>query len=396
MTKTVIFSNDTDFDIRSLTVMGLHAKPESQSPIGHFGTGLKLSIGALIRLGQEVWFQINGDEYYIQKKIDSFRGTQYAQLQLVKNAGETIIDLPFTDDLGKHWKIWQAYRELHANCLDENGTIGTDFNVQAKTKIFVKGEEFYKAYLNRNEIFLPNERLFKHDTVEIYSKIPSQHMYYRGVRVFTSEDKPFRYTYNILGHCSLTEDRTVAIWEIEYWLKRGILQYFEKSHLLELLKDNKFYIESRLDFSDTKPSEAFIEACREIMDLGYGDVLPSARAAFNATQKEVIEPKDYKLLPHEQELFMKALDILAPLNLTNFGNYKIKFSDNLGQKIIGYAKNNTMYLDRKAFESGPYFLAETIYEEFIHLERGYPDCSRSMQNFLFGQVIALSARLANQ
>ena len=60
--------------------------------------------------------------------------------------------LPFTTELGKNWEVWQAYRELHSNTLDESGVI-TDKKVHNDTVIEVEGSAIEKEYADRASIF---------------------------------------------------------------------------------------------------------------------------------------------------------------------------------------------------------------------------------------------------
>jgi hypothetical protein len=46
-----IYSNPGALDLRALTIMGMNAKPNTDSPIGYFGTGLKYAVAIALRHG---------------------------------------------------------------------------------------------------------------------------------------------------------------------------------------------------------------------------------------------------------------------------------------------------------------------------------------------------------
>ena len=174
---TVYFSNKGAIDLDVIRTMGVHVK-ETDNPIGHFGTGLKFAIATLLRTGHTV------DLYRLGEKI-SFacvpRVIRNKPFAIVTMNGE---QLAFTNDLGKEWKVWQAYRELHSNCLDEMGRITTTPLEDMDTVWVISGPEIDSCYDNRSQIFLMGEPAWMAgDGVEVY-RGESKFLYYRGVRVY--------------------------------------------------------------------------------------------------------------------------------------------------------------------------------------------------------------------
>lgn len=261
-------------DIRSITTFGLHAKPGTDVPIGKFGTGLKYAIATLMRLDCRVRLFIGGQEYEFFTKKDKFRGMEYDQVYMKKRKGLlskwTQVELPFTTMHGKFWEAWQAFRELESNTIDEGGTTGVydnypldDPGMALLTVFVIDGEEYYKAYYDRDKIFLP-KALTKREgdaRVQVFNE-PSNYIYWRGIRVFDLE-KPSVYTYNILENMELTEDRTLKyIWSAQ----TAIAAYVARSNDQKLINavvsaDQEKHFEGRLDwdYAYTSPSTEFNE-----------------------------------------------------------------------------------------------------------------------------------------
>lgn len=217
----VIFKTPGLLDIRSFTVMGLTAKPNSDNPIGKFGTGLKYAIAVLLRSGAKVRLFIGETEYEFYTAEQFYRGKEFNQVKLRKR--KSLLkrwqyeELPFTTEYGRFWKLWQAFRELESNTRDEGGVTFTaeEYSVSSInddsdcTIIEVDSPEFYEVYQDRDKVFLPNSLTARHSSgsVQVFNE-PSNYIYWRGIRVFDLE-KPSMYTYNILRELELTEDRTL-------------------------------------------------------------------------------------------------------------------------------------------------------------------------------------------
>jgi hypothetical protein len=226
--SAIVFRTSGTLDLRALTTFGITAKPNSQNPIGFFGTGLKYAIAVLARHEINVDIYTAGTHWQIQKVGQMFRNKPFDAIALYRHRkllGVSHRDLPFTTELGKTWELWQAFRELHANTLDEGGgtyeadeeTEGVAAKDKYSTYIFVgpggnavNVDRFVDCFNNRDEIFLPEA--FKEPKpkgkIQVVPR-PSEYIFYRGLRVLKLE-KPALYTYNILRTLQLTEDRTVS------------------------------------------------------------------------------------------------------------------------------------------------------------------------------------------
>lgn len=267
--RHVVFKTPGLIDIRSFTVMGLSSKPNSDSPIGKFGTGLKMAIAVLVRNDIKVVLWIGRTKYTFKKAKVKFRGAEYQQIIMIREVhgvrkilSKTEIALPFTTELGKYWELWQAYRELESNTRDENGTTyllddakdGGAFTIQAEeTNILVSGEKFVAEYLDREKTFLPDgltQREESTDAIQILER-PSQHVYWRGIRVHDlPEDTPAQLTYNFLKDIELTEDRTAKnVWALEYDIKNTLIRSEDEGVIRKALGAPKDTYEGRMAFS---------------------------------------------------------------------------------------------------------------------------------------------------
>lgn len=318
-TVRVEFQTETSLDTRAFMTFGLNAKPNTKSPIGHFGTGLKYAIAVCVREGcpisiyaDEVWFEFYGKE-------SDFRGEKvtdikYKKRRLQPNKKWKMVShgrLPFTTDLGKEWELWQAFREIQSNTLDEDGctacvdavsTSVDDLVKNGRTIVVVEGNAFAQVYHNRNDIFLPNATRYNTLTdvdgnvtqlpdMEVFDA-PSRYIYYRGIRVLDlnahnynadAQENPIksRYTYNLIGDTSLTEDRTLAYaYGTLSRIGRWIMQHDDEAWIRDVLEvDGDKFWEGKIDFNNPSitPSAEFMRAYRSA-----ANVLSSARTFMKA------------------------------------------------------------------------------------------------------------------
>ena len=232
----IIFRTPGTLDMRAFTTMGMSAKPQSDRPIGVFGTGLKYAVAVLLRLGAEFEVYTGGQRYWFEVAPVDFRGSEFQQVVMRRDAyvgGEgwrvgRRMKLPFTTQYGLNWLIWMAFRELYANTLDEGGdTIEVDWQAHpitdrapnrwgqvetgSETLIIVRHPDFTQAYRDRAETFL---ELGNH---QVLNKLPglevregaTQRMFYQGLRALDL-GKPAMHTYNVTVPQHLTEDRQLG------------------------------------------------------------------------------------------------------------------------------------------------------------------------------------------
>lgn len=279
MMQTVVFKTPGQMDLRAITHMGMNAKPNSNTPIGYFGTGLKFAVAVLVRKGIQLSLCVNGELLSFDTESEDFRGKQF-QFIYMHNHNRWLrrkeVELAYTTELGKNWELWQVLRELYANTLDEAGStyVVDDLHkewIKAKqdpdhTYIFVHDTDFVQEYADIGRTFLygaqQSPQQHGDDAVEILQE-SSKHIYYRGMRVLDL-DKPSLYTYNILAKIELTEDRTAKnADDVERIIREHIIQLEEDGeHLIKaILKAPTGTYEQRFNFQSyhyVAPSKYFM------------------------------------------------------------------------------------------------------------------------------------------
>lgn len=259
-------------DTRAFTTFGLHAKPKSDNPIGKFGTGLKYAVATLVRLGCKVQVFIGETEYEFYTKASEFRGAEFSQVMMRKRNSLlnrwNYVELPYTTEHGRFWEPWQAFRELHSNTLDEGGETfmyrdSAIYGEKEQTKFVISGEPYEQAFMDRDQIFLPHALTKREgdDRVQVFNE-PSNHLYWRGIRVFDLE-KPSIYTYNVLEDLELTEDRTIKyLWSVQSKIAAYVARSKDRKLISSVISaDVEKFFEGRLDWDYTyaTPTEEFKE-----------------------------------------------------------------------------------------------------------------------------------------
>lgn len=308
--KYTIFETPGEFDLSSIDTFGMNAKPNTDNPIGYFGTGLKIAIAVLLREGAKIDLYCNGNHYTFFTKEKEFRGKTFDQCYYKRENGFlkvfTTEELPYTTELGKNWELWMAFRELYSNTLDENGTVYNDFladldvklpdftQKRDKTFIVVEHLEFAKLVDTRNEIFLDPKRDVLVD--ELRGNITSgktPHVYYRGMRALDlPKDKPAMFTYNIIQEQELTEDRTL---KSTYHMKDVIQDLVsndlkDKQLIKQILTAPDDTFEKDLDFKYAfSASPEFKEVVTELRD--HKALNRSARVYYSSHISPPVAPK---------------------------------------------------------------------------------------------------------
>ncbi len=391
----IVFENNGTLDPRSIKTFGMSAK-EGSNPIGYFGTGLKYALAILIRENQDV-------KILTGKMVFDFKSSKIK----VRNKDFDIInmndeELPFTTELGKNWELWQAFREIYCNCLDEGGYVyeSDDLPIHDpfKTQFIIKGREFQSLFHMRDTIVLnlPSSLVLNDGDMTIYNK-PSNYVYYRGIRVHELENQSL-FTYNINCESTLTEDRTLkhpvaALGHIP----RAISGMVDRELLRKVLCLERGYYENdisfgSLDWNEEKISNEFVEVLGQEYKFNNDKLNKSARDYFTKRMKKNAS-KHYEteeLTRVEQIQLDRCTDICKRL-FTDFDMYGIMVVKTLGQETMALADMNErkMVISKQSFRLGTKFLLSTMIEEYAHLKTGYYDQSRELQTWLFDSMCTI-------
>lgn len=377
----VYFMNNGHIDLDVIRTMGVSVK-DNDNPIGYFGTGLKFAIATLLRTGHEVSLRSNGETLRFTARPKEIRGKEFKVVYMDDE------QLAFTTDLGKDWEVWQAYRELYSNCLDENGKIAGRCEEGYDTVISVHGEQIVEVHAGRGSIFLQGDPWIVGDGIEVY-RGESQHLYYRGVRAAKLPRKS-RFTYNFTTNMRLTEDRTLAsMFDAVYKLSMRLPRITDPTFCARILEPDphNLYFEGNLEFEDCgDPSEEFLDVLEKLMD---NVMVAEKRKNMVRRHRKVKEFDEFQPSDGEMEVITEACDMLRrKLNAIVFP-HEIKFVESLGPNVMAMARDDDIYITRRCLANGRDFLMITLYEEWIHLKFGYPDESRGMQQFLFDKILEL-------
>lgn len=396
--KYVVFENPGVIDIRLVRTFGVSAK-ENENPIGYFGTGLKYAIAILLRENHEVEMVAGGSRYVFEKKTVQVRNKQ---VEMITMNGE---ELPFTTHLGVNWKIWQAFREIYCNCKDERGQVytllpGYEQSVRLhedKTYFLVRGQEFMDCYHMRDSILLnlPGKMLLYDGPVQIYNR-PSQQIFYRGVRVMET-DKQTMFTYNVVHHINLTEDRTpVSPHAVIENIALNCAKLNDKATIRKIITAPSEYIESifsynLLQFYENQQSEEFIEVLAEEFNNNNDNLNNGVRNFYrDYMNKRATKHYEVATMSSVERQQMERALMVCKAYLPDF-KYEIKVVGTLGQRTMALAdrSTNTIVVSKTVFKLGTKYLVSTLLEEYTHLKHGLDDCTREMQTHLFDTIATL-------
>lgn len=340
----IVFQNKGLIELRTITTFGVSVKPETENPIGYFGTGLKYAIAVMLREGIKVTLYRGKTECKFRTKKQKIRGQDF---HIVQMNGE---DLPFTTELGKNWTLWMAYRELAANAFDEPDNVVTSDKPDIKagyTTFVAEGTMIDAVHNDRDSIFLMTTPKYRFDSIEFHDgRGVGKYLYYRGIRVFELP-KQAMYNYNILDKMKLTEDRTLPGLTRAYSaIAKAIVPCDHAGLIRQLLEAHQNYWESTIDYTwyFSTPGETFNMIVKHYIHAG---------TAFNTTAKQLHKDHTNKIpapktvqwetipMVNRRKLWA-ALQFWAKLGI-GIPRESIRVSDKLGTSK-GLIHEDTIYL----------------------------------------------------
>jgi len=387
------FHNPGNLDLKLLTTFGASVK-ESSNPIGYFGTGLKYAIATCLRHGAKVRLKTNGQHYELQAVAETIRGKEFKMVYLITSGD--IRPCGFTLDLGKNWEPWMAYREFYSNALDEGGGVVADifhFAPGVDGTIWqIESEVMDKVWAERRLHFIDRDRtpVYKDSVVEIYPGSSSA-VFYRGIRV-CALPKTSIYTYNIIGHTTLTEDRTMHYWTAEAIISVALAKCTDRAVLTAVLSAHESTLEGAIGYADYyTPSDEFVDTVVALSKTKFTNVQHNARAMIRKRDQSKLLPEPAKLTAVETTMLARAREFVARIGFDIAE--PIVVTESLGKATIGLAVNGTIFLSKTVFSMGTKMVAGTLIEEHIHLRHDLSDESRAMQEFLLNKLVSLGEEL---
>lgn len=386
--NAITFQNDGILDPVSIVTFGVNAK-DSDNPIGYFGTGLKYAIAVLLREDCHIEIKAGGKQFQFSKQQNSIRGKSFDLVCMNKEP------IGFTTELGKNWDVWQAFRELYCNALDEFGNIidGIAEHKPHQTTVTVKGNKFYRCYEERESIYITGKPYIRGGITNIHLG-SNPYVFYKGVRI-SELRKPSIYTYNITSNIQITEDRTAMFeYQIMDRLVDCALSCDDPDVIENIILAGKNHYESMLNFKDRRatPTDTFLDTAQRLrlhikLNESVIDVLSSYR--------RLPEPEEF-ILNDVQKMQLKKAAKFCSLIGYRVDTYPIKVTSQLKGGLMGLAEKDTIFLSSDAFGFGTKYIASTLIEEYLHLHTGYGDCTRELQNHMFNDIVSLGERVVGE
>ena len=399
----IVFTNPGVIDIRAMTTFGVSVK-KSENPIGLFGTGFKYAIAVLLRNKQDIVVYAGESEIRFVLSQEQIRGQMF-EIVCMQIDEDPPQSLGFTTELGKNWEMWMAFRELQCNCTDEAGESQKFPDKHGiwphpdVTHIVVTGKAFEATYDDRHSYILEQK---SYDLVSNNMSVtpgPTSRFYYKNVFVHTLGMKSL-FTYNSLQALTLTEDRTLKnVWDVIHRVACCIMMSTDRKFIISCLTADKMYFEASLDYTlwTIEPSAEFIAVVGACIADKMFNINHSAVKVWERYCKKFAEPEMYEPSRTQQISLERALNFCDKVGYKIRGKYPVKIVKSLGSGGLGMAANDTIYIAVDVFtHGGTKLLASTLMEEFIHLDKGYSDESREMQNYLFDQVISLHEEILGE
>lgn len=391
----VLFCTPGTLPIRAVTTMGVSVK-ETDDPIGYFGTGLKYAIAVLLRCKHDVTIFTDGERFDFRTVTEKIRGKKF-EVVCVDGSKSGTRELGFTTELGKNWQLWQAYRELYSNTLDENGVVQKQrIDLSAisparnETMIAVQGSGFEKVHDEREHYFLETEPVVHGDLCEAHRGAGSG-LYYRRIRV-ADNYRPALYNYNLLSYAELTEDRTLKYSFRGQWAVCSLIMSSEDEEFVEeVLTAPRGSFEESLNFAETNydASKTFLDVVGRLRANSDERLNKTAAEVHRKARERYVLPREScELTAVEQKQLDKAIAACTELGC-NMDAYGLVVAETLGAHGLGRAENHTMYLSKKVFAMGTKMVAGTLYEEYVHLATGHGDFTREMQDFLIDKIMSM-------
>lgn len=394
----IVFKNPGLIDLRLIKSFGTSVK-EAEDARGVFGTGSKYALAILLRTQHKVELYRGVDRFVFGLKKVEIRNKEFDFVTLIHPDG-TEEELPFNSRVGLNWEVWEAFRELHSNALDEGGTtfqrLAHKYDPNPNETAFViHGEGIDKAFAERHSIFLSGDPIYKAENFEVYPG-ESDFIYMRGVRVKKLERRS-KYTYNFFSFPGgLTEDRTLKnSAEADFSVARSIAACTDKSIIEQVIVVPRSYYEASLWGYSMSPSKEFMEAYQELSRQRLGDLTEYATTVYKTHESKLPLPDPVKLTSIQEKQLKRAVEFCRKLGWS-VDDYPIIVVPHARKGLLALADAGRIVLTTALFDAGTKTVASALYEEYLHLKYNFLDESRELQTYLFNQVIGLGEQLLNE
>jgi hypothetical protein len=322
-------------------------------------------------------------------------------------------ELGFTTDLGKDWEMWQAYRELYCNVIDEGGECyrhdpSQPFTtVESETYVFVKGKAIDEAYENRNQYFMSDEKILQDDSHAQAFNGNGRGVFFRGIRVAQAV-RPLQFNYNFMQResFSLTEDRTMKYpHQMTYNVQALIQQSTNEKFLRACLTAGPDTFEGNLDYRERcrnsiKVGDTFMDVVGELRhELKDNGINISAMLIHKRkVQHSILPTKSCELNVIEKKQLKKAFKFVHKTLGLELRKFPLIVCEDLGIGGLGRAdmESNIMYISKACFSQGTKTVAKALLEEFTHLDKRVLDETLEQKHVYLELILSLGERLAGE
>jgi len=381
MSKNIIFRNPGLLSLIDLTTMGDSTKRADDSKIGKFDSGLKYAIALLVRNDIEFEIRSGNTRFNVSTTIIHDHTTKKSKELLVieeydclTTEGKSHITA-FSPQLGYNWELWQAFRELYANTLDEKGTVEFIDSkapmpnaLEDETVIIINSNPLVENIINHwNDYFLPVDLkpLTSYHYTNVY-KNPNGtlKLYKQGILIYKDDNVKSRYIYSY-EYASIDERRTLndlsgfkdrivnCISEstnvsfLEGFLSNNDNDLFEsKLEFYFIYSDtlievaNRLYKESKLTISNSM-KEAIMSHSKS--DIGMLKLRHTKSHDYSSVKVEPVESDvmevDFEEIPFEEKIITSASKFNIKVE------YKITESKISGFKVMADSFRKTLFVD---------------------------------------------------
>jgi len=404
-------SNKGEIDINALILLGATSKEGDQTKIGFFGSGNKYAIATLLRNDCEVIIHSGEKQFIITTKDVDFRGVDYKQI--VIDGVETSL----TTRTGPAWEVWMALREFYCNAMDEGDfsaevVKSVTFCDKGMTSIYVTINEVVQEfldnlgdYINDKEVLVSvhtgygNVDILNDTTGAMYRKniccVNEKHLSLFGYnfneipinesRVVYSD---YRFYERIASALAVTEDESI----IRKYIS-GFSGVFEKdvawsnNYCLDALSETWHSVLLSLKLSVISKSMSQIVCAEDVMNTAI--ILPDSLVVkikeeypdvpmYGVFDSQSIEAEPSVMLKATVEGCMRTVEDWGMKAMPV--SYR-KFVQESTMAMM-YKGNIYISVDIPLDE-----VLHAIFEEMTHIHTGFSDGTRSLQSWLFKELI---------
>ena len=385
--KRIHFVTETVIDPKCWSLIGVNAKPNSNNPIGQFGTGLKYAIAICMRKNWKL--QINSVKNNIAQKYDFNICEEPFRDEQVEVVYCNDLPLPYTTHLGKHWDDWTVIRELLSNTMDENGKMIIEQDKKTpelkdnQTCITVESEQLYEIAKDINNYFLEKNHnvIAKNQHFELLPEKHAGKVFLKGILV--GEIKDAKFGYNVTDKATLSEDRKLSdVWSCCYDIYTSVTKCENPEDFEEFLlsqgQEKLFYC------TTTGWGEKFSSFIKEL--ASKSPTLINSSIFSELKRSRNLEYKKLELSKTEEKMLNIAVKRISEGGFkTDFPIFKIESSDN---NCPAFVVKGEIFVTRDLFAFGMDKLTAVLIEEMSHCI-GYSDESREYEHYLCCQLARL-------